>query len=379
MFSWLKMLRSESSRRPGGHRPSRAWPQLEPLEDRLALYAVQNWGGPILPHVQVQAVYYGNYWVANNNIGWNQAQGMDGFFQSITNGAYMDQMNEYTGPAGVVGVGRGSFYPDDFVPAAFAPGTVVTDASLRGVIRGEINAGWLQPVNRNTLYFIFTPPNVVVSHDGVLNTDPVNGYCGYHWSGPNGFYYAVIPYQQPATFGGVYTNTFDGMTWTAAHELAEACTDPDVNNGAWYNGKTGNEIGDIGDIIYPGGVVYKGYRVSALWSQQAGAAVYPPGATVPSATIYTASGSSSGGARAAAATSPIVPVLSVTTAPVATSAPSPGLPTPTAPSLSASPRSADDIVPGAGAPGYWMRRHDGEARDDFGPPGEAAGADRVRR
>jgi hypothetical protein len=275
MFTWLKQVRAKSAR-PTARRSPRARLELESLEDRLALHAVAYHNGFIIPHVQVQAIYYGSWWL-NNTTGWSQSQRMDTFFQSITQSAYLSQLGEYSDNTGAV-VGTGSFGTDDHVTTNIA-GATLTDADIRSLIRGEISGGWVPAVNHNTLYFVFTPPGVVVKDPwGTPNTAPApNGWYAEHSNGANGLYYAVVPYSAGDYFHGVWTSAFDMMTWSSAHELAEACTDPGAPAG-WYNNVSGSEIGDIGDNIYPAGVVYNNYRVSALWSNVADAAIMPSGA-----------------------------------------------------------------------------------------------------
>src|SRR5271166_2847348 len=64
---------------------------VEQLEDRLTP-ALTNQGGPILPNVQVQAVYLGSDWVNNSTLNAQTTQ-FDAFLQTTVNSSYMDMLN----------------------------------------------------------------------------------------------------------------------------------------------------------------------------------------------------------------------------------------------------------------------------------------------
>src|SRR5205823_1026450 len=92
----------------------------------------------------------------------------------------------------------------------------ISDAQIRQEIAAGINAGALPFPDANTLYYIFTPPGVVVTWDD--GEDSAHNFHGYHsYDGRGGFAYAVIPFNDV----GLYE-----MTRTCSHELAEAVTDP---------------------------------------------------------------------------------------------------------------------------------------------------------
>jgi hypothetical protein len=61
MRNWLRRLFANSSCRPHARSARKARPSLEGLEDR-DLMSVTPHGGAILPHVEVQALYYGSNW-----------------------------------------------------------------------------------------------------------------------------------------------------------------------------------------------------------------------------------------------------------------------------------------------------------------------------
>src|SRR5262249_24796349 len=154
------------------------------------------------------------------------------FLQYITNSTFMDTLTR----AGY-GVGRG-VYLDAWTAPITLP-SVVDDTRLQQDLSAAITAGSLQAPTANRLYFIFVDPNVVVTYAGA---NSISGFFGYHddYTGPGG---AVIPYAvvtYPSPIAGTYPglSVFETLTKTAAHELAEAVTDPQggqVGTLAWVD------------------------------------------------------------------------------------------------------------------------------------------------
>jgi hypothetical protein len=227
--------------------------RLEELEDRL-VPTVSYHGGPVMPNIRVETVYYGDAW-QNKPALVSESQDLDNFFATITDSPYMDMLVEY-------GVYRGSFQQHDNVNLAqrsYWDGTpvpmTITDQSIINMLDANITDP-NSPVNYptgNTLYVVFTAPGVSVDYA----TD--NGFAGYHaaFTDSQGepVYYAVIPY-----------DSFDGMTVTASHELSEAATDPDVATG-WFDSSKGGE-GEIGDLANNDTGTLYGYSVQAEWSNR---------------------------------------------------------------------------------------------------------------
>src|SRR5262249_13152440 len=125
------------------------------------------------------------------------------------------------------------------------------------------------------LYIVFTAPQVDVTQG---NEDSLHNFFGYHSYFSSGvvnpIYYAVIPH--PGGNGVFYNlNEFQTLTKTVSHELAEAVTDPGV--GGWYDGRNGNEIGDLANGPRDIGLL-NGYVVQAEWSARLRAVVLPAGA-----------------------------------------------------------------------------------------------------
>lgn len=214
---------------------------LESLESR-DVPTVMYYGGPLLQRVQVQALYYGSEWTTNATLR-AQAGRFEGFLGNVVNSSYMDMMTS----AGY-SVGRGSSSAGRIDPAVIDKRYYLTDGRIQSVIQQDISRGLEQP-GANRLYVMFVEPNVAVK---LGSDDSITGFYGYHNSFVGydargmrtNIYYAVIPYH-----GGIngqinQFNTFDSMTDTTSHELAEAVTDPVVGRG-WYDYRLNGEIGDL--------------------------------------------------------------------------------------------------------------------------------------
>src|SRR5271166_5857746 len=274
---------ADASRRTARKRRSYR-PQLEPLEN-LRLMSVSPNNGPVISHAEVETVYWGQDWSTSKGplpylqpnqiygsfaLGDNQRQinEIDNFFTNITNSPYMDLLNQYSG------VGRGMFEGHDIPPASTNPpanGTTVYDSQIQTMLDGEIVAGRLpSPLDSNQLYFVFTPPNVVVNdgHGRISGRD----FGGYHYDFKDSLgqmvHYALIPYPDPT-----FTLAFQEQTFAASHELAEAVTDPELTG--WYDGTP--QTGEIGDLAYPKGGLLNGYDVAQLWSNKDNGPVLPQG------------------------------------------------------------------------------------------------------
>jgi hypothetical protein len=64
------------------------------LEDRLAP-AVTYHGGPLIPKVEAENVFYGSVWSNGTNTGLTTTMGqLNTFAGMITNSLYMDQLKE---------------------------------------------------------------------------------------------------------------------------------------------------------------------------------------------------------------------------------------------------------------------------------------------
>jgi len=99
-----KLFATRAGRRPQARRTDgvarAARPQLEALEERQ-VPAVTYHGGALLPHVEAQALYFGDQWAANPTLS-SQANYLEGYLGTVVNSSFMDMLSN----AGY-GVGRG--------------------------------------------------------------------------------------------------------------------------------------------------------------------------------------------------------------------------------------------------------------------------------
>jgi ATP-dependent protease HslVU (ClpYQ) peptidase subunit len=252
---------------------------------------VIDYGGSLLPNVEVQGLYYGNSWLYGQS---QQLQYLDGFLSQIVNSSYMDMLTN----AGY-GVGRGTFAAGNIYSAV---GNTVYDSAIRAAIQNEITNGSLALPDANRLYVVYVGQNMEVVGDDNGGGNSVQNFAGYHgaFSGTdaNGasvtIHYAVVTtpggtINNGYTAGETYLSTNDEMTQVASHEIAESVTDPNVNYSrlGWYDYADNGEIGDLAN----GQTVYlNGYAVQRI-ADKFGNAMTPTGATPATITYSATTGS----------------------------------------------------------------------------------------
>jgi hypothetical protein len=243
---------------------------------------LQYHGGPLLERVRVATLFWGPSWRQDQK---QRQLGdyLNGFFQDLfADGRFMANLAQYS--AGGYQINNGAFAATatDEQP----PPTRVRDSQIRSEIRAQIAAGQLPLPDANTLYFVFTPPHVVV--DNGTGEDSEHDFLGYHSYAfafqESEFAYAVIPYndQNEIEPGNPHL-----MTDVVSHELAEAVTDPQVNEATlgWYDDHNG-EVSDITVYLYYDhrigrhdlwdvleGTAGRRYLVQKQWSNRDGAPV----------------------------------------------------------------------------------------------------------
>jgi hypothetical protein len=250
--------------------------------------AVINYGGALLPNVEVQAMYYGSDWASSQYLG--EAMQLNRFLSTIVNSSYMDMLTK----AGY-GVGRGTVAPGDLNAVNLDRTQPLSDDQIQKALDSEITHGRLQWPDANRLYVVFVEDNVVVKQsNGSTSVSDFVGYHGdanvYYNGGLNGisgfftYHYAVVTYP-----GGNISNAswglrsaFDDMTEAASHELAEAVTDPDggYKTRGWYDNNPQFQPGEgeVGDICNAQAVYLNGYAVQRI-ADQNDQAMTPMGAT----------------------------------------------------------------------------------------------------
>jgi hypothetical protein len=245
-------------RRPKGAATPRrpiVHPCLETLEDRL-VPTVTYGGGPLLTHVEAQALYLGSGWTGSNT-----PATLEQYLPYLTGGPYLAALTS----AGY-GVGTGTATPGQKDPTAL-PSTI-TDAVIQNRLAADINGGLLAAPDANRLYVVYVQPNVAVSLGGGQTTQ--HGILGYHSTfslAGTPIYYAVVAYPGGAVHNSsLGTSAIDQLTAITSHEVAESVTDPNVSSG-WYDLDLNGEIADLTENNPAAYVRLGGYLVQEVADQ----------------------------------------------------------------------------------------------------------------
>jgi hypothetical protein len=214
---------------------------VERLEQRWMPTITNPYHNPDLPRVEVQAVYYGDYWAGTG--GSADRSYLEGFLSSIVQGSYMDMLSQ----AGY-GVGCGSYDPGivngstgfQYINPALGEYGEVSDGQLQGALQSDISAGKVISPGANhpdIVYVVFTAPDVTVIGPEGGDSSRFAGYHNYFVGQDSSqglafIRYLVLPYP-----GGPVGNlrvavpqmsALDSITASASHELAEEVTNPNV-------------------------------------------------------------------------------------------------------------------------------------------------------
>jgi hypothetical protein len=215
--------------------PLRLPPEVTELAAPPAAPHLTYRGGPLLTQAQVFTTFWGRAWEQAPQ--GDVLQSVNAFFAEIMTSALIDQLAEYD----VAGqhIGHGKFIGSATVPGARFRGST-SDGALRHRLQHLIatDSRFPQP-SRNTLYFIYLPPGVVLVSGGDRSCQ---AFCGYHDHINTQIFYAAMPYPGcTGCIGGL--QPVQALTSTSSHELCEAITDAVPGQG-WYDDVHG-EIGDI--------------------------------------------------------------------------------------------------------------------------------------
>jgi hypothetical protein len=282
-------------------------PRVETLEERAVPAAtpfVTPHNGIIIPSVQVSTVYYGDAW--NDATGPNYAElqakknDFNQYFATLTNSPFMDSLAQYSGhPASLdplysylaanfpqleaflpeVSPTHGQFIGTEAVAGPLSQDVTVQNSDLTNMLAQQFaNHSLAQPTD-NTLYVVFTPPNISLS-----------GGIAFHNSfvyNNQNVFYAAISYVGSQAWRPNNMTQFQAMTTIASHELVEAITDPILNEGyvddtpppAWSGPQEISDLGNGSLSQVPGFANYSqfglanGYIIQQYWSNKDGKAV----------------------------------------------------------------------------------------------------------
>ena len=221
---------------------------------------VLYYGGPVISHAQVYAVFWGDKVTATTK------SAMPDFYSSVLNSNYMDWLKIYnttgiTSADGHAGtnqqIGRGSFIQAIQITPAVTTGTI-DDKDIQAELEKQIAAKVLPAPTADSLYMIHFPKGLKITmHDGSTVATSCQQFCAYHegFKAKDGssVYYGVMPDldSMACSLGCGSGGSLARITVSASHELIEAVTDPFPTPGtkpgfpqAW-NTTGGEEVGDL--------------------------------------------------------------------------------------------------------------------------------------
>ncbi len=211
-------------------------------------------GGHMLSDVEVETIFLGAGWSGSPQSDYITQ--INSFFTFILQSSFMDDLREYSIIQKHINNGTlGS--TNTFLNLANV--STISDLAIQNILQNLIDSEMVPAPNQNKLYFIYIDNGTQVFQDGQWSCID---FCGYHFTF-NNIYYAVIPYPScGGCLGGL--SVIDSLTATSSHELAEAITDADPNNPAWYD----DNNGEIGDICAWNFKTVGGYNIQLEWSNK---------------------------------------------------------------------------------------------------------------
>ena len=235
---------------------------------------LRYYGGPVLEHPKVVAVFWGS-------VDAQTAANAGDFYGSFLKSAAFNWLSEYDTDLKSVGGSPGTAQhigPGSFEKAVhIAPATrskSLTDAQVEKELAAQIRKRALPAPDANTVYMIHFAPGIHIELQGSKSCQS-GGFCGYHSAFKTGrrrIAYSVLPDMGDGSgcdTGCRGSTPFDRVSAVASHELVEATTDPEVGLAsglgaplAWYDAN-GGEIGDL--CVGKTGHV-NGYVVQKEWS-----------------------------------------------------------------------------------------------------------------
>lgn len=243
------------------------------------------YGGHVLANVKVVAVFWGP------SVDPKVKSDIGTFYSDLVTSPMFDWLSEYDTPATAVDgraatrqrIGHGSFAKAVTI-APRARGNPLKDAQIKAELASQIKAGNLPAPDENTLFVVHFAPRQTIKMEGLSCKD----FCGYHGTINQTTYYVVLPDQGPGSGcepGCGKAGPFGNLTATAAHEVIEAVTDPQVGAAgktagyplAWYDANkdpSHHEWAEIGDICGDYEAQLKGasgktWTVQKMWSNRA--------------------------------------------------------------------------------------------------------------
>jgi hypothetical protein len=202
---------------------------------------LQYHGGPVLHSSDAYAIY----WDPNRAYRGDWKERINGYFQNVgaASGRLSDvfalngQYHDASGAADNQSTFRGSYTDEDPYPTSgncseAAEYACLTNAQIQAELQHVISTGALPGATGPPVYYVLTPPGVVVCTDngGSGNcsnstASPANGICGYHSAinpgGANPVVYAVQPWV--AGTAGLFVESENPLKTSGVTEAEIAC------------------------------------------------------------------------------------------------------------------------------------------------------------
>ncbi|KAI8620805.1 hypothetical protein BC830DRAFT_1097197 [Chytriomyces sp. MP71] len=233
-----------------------------------------NYGGPIIPNINIIPVYIGDSFDPNFMLQMNT------FYSWLPTSRWMKVLQEY-------GIGFGTrgnqiMYNSSQVASYFVPGTVLTDTQVHDFVQQNVVNKLPASPTINTFFSIHFGPGFKVNNSAGTTCSEICAFHSIVWYNSTSFYsYAVIPDLSQSGCNNFACGTGSVLDQTmsiSSHEIAEACTDPAITQAftyapplAWYDGSKGCD--EIGDVCNHQQFPIDGYTVQKIYSNNLGQCV----------------------------------------------------------------------------------------------------------
>jgi hypothetical protein len=224
--------------------------------------AFHDYGGRILANCRIVLIFWGSAWA---NLATNPSQAsFANALGDIVEGPWATQLAQYRG------IGRISI-EQTIIVSASDPAASFTNPQIQTLLNQLITAGTIPaPANNvDRLYCVLMP----TGHSSG-DTNFVGQHQFFTHNGVRG-YYAWISNDGTLTGGNSIPKVF-------SHEVAEACSDPDLGAGPAILVDVGSDTGEeIGDVCNNTWATVNGHAEEAYWSQADKRCVIPVAAAYP--------------------------------------------------------------------------------------------------
>jgi hypothetical protein len=224
--------------------------------------AFHDYGGRILANCRIVLIFWGSAWA---NLATNPSQAsFANALGDIVEGPWATQLAQYRG------IGRISI-DQTIIVSNSDPAVSFTNPQIQTLLNQLITAGTIPaPVNNvDRLYCVLMP----TGHSSG-DTNFVGQHQFFSYNGVRG-YYAWISNDGTLTGGNSIPKVF-------SHEVAEACSDPDLGAGPAILVDVGSDTGEeIGDVCNNTWATVNGHAEEAYWSETDKRCVIPVATAYP--------------------------------------------------------------------------------------------------